>query len=261
MAEREAAIGLAKKYLVDCIYSSVRVEGLNVTFPQTQEIIRNAELAGVTANDVLFVVNMRDAWRFVLDTLDEALNIMYVRQLNGICGHSLIYGCGAIRTSDVYIAGTTYKPPIPQHSDVVNTLSHLMREKDSLRRVISTFAYLAKAQLFIDGNKRVAQLAANQILVSSGIGILKIPDTSVRTFSECLVDYYETGGNSLTCYLEEECLIRAQTIETVSYRGINFTVDEIVAALPKALRDTYTSDKQCAEANVGMYYEILCKQG
>lgn len=86
MAEREAAIGLAKKYLVDCIYSSVRVEGLNMTFPQTQEIIRNAELAGVTANDVLFVINMRDAWRFVLDTLDEAMNIMYVRQLMVFAG-------------------------------------------------------------------------------------------------------------------------------------------------------------------------------
>lgn len=261
MTEREAAIGLAKKYLVDCIYSSVRVEGLNMTFPQTQEIIRNAELAGVTANDVLFVINMRDAWRFVLDTLDEAMNIMYVRQLNGICGHSLIYGCGAIRTSDVYITGTTYKPPIPQHSDVVDALSRLMEETDSIRRAILTFAYLAKAQLFIDGNKRVAQLAANQILVSSGVGVLKIPDTCVRTFSECLIDYYETGGNSLLCYLEKECLIRAQTIEMVSYRGINFTVDEVVATLPKSLRDSYTSDKECAEANVGMYYEILCKQG
>lgn len=261
MTEREAAIGLAKKYLVDCIYSSVRVEGLNMTFPQTQEIIRNAELAGVTANDVLFVINMRDAWRFILDTLDEAMNIMYVRQLNGICGHSLIHGCGSLRTSDVYITGTTYKPPIPQHSDVVDALSRLMEETDSIRRAILTFAYLAKAQLFIDGNKRVSQLAANQILVSSGIGVLKIPDSSVRTFSECLVDYYETGGNSLLCYLEEECLIRAQTTEMVLYRGINFTVDEVVAALPKSLRDSYTSDKECAEANVGMYYEILCKQG
>lgn len=82
MGDREAAIGLAKKYLVDCIYSSVRVEGLNVTFPQTQEIIQNAELAGVKATDVLFVINMRDAWRFVLETLDEPVNIMYVRQLN-----------------------------------------------------------------------------------------------------------------------------------------------------------------------------------
>lgn len=260
MAGREAAIGLAKKYLVDCIYSSVRVEGLNMTFPQTQEIIRNAELAGVTTNDVLFVVNMRDAWKFVLDTLDEPMNIMYVRQLNGICGHSLIYGCGAIRASDVYITGTTYKPPVPQHSDIVDALSCLMEEKDSLRRAILTFAYLAKAQLFIDGNKRVAQLAANQILVSSGVGVLKIPDTNVNTFSGCLVDYYETGGNSLLHYLEEECLIRAQTVDMLRYRGINFTVDEIVAALPKALRDGYSSNRECAEANIGLYYEILCKQ-
>lgn len=144
---------------------------------------------------------------------------------------------------------------------MVDALSRLMEETDSIRRAILTFAYLAKAQLFSDGNKRVAQLAANQILVSSGVGVLKIPDTCVRTFSECLIDYYETGGNSLLCYLEKECLIRAQTIEMVSYRGINFTVDEVVATLPKSLRDSYTSDKECAEANVGMYYEILCKQG
>lgn len=261
MGDREAAIGLAKKYLVDCIYSSVRVEGLNVTFPQTQEIIQNAELAGVKATDVLFVINMRDAWRFVLETLDEPVNSMYVRQLNSICGHSLIYGCGVERSSDVYITGTTYKPPIPQHGDVVRSLQVLREEKDPLQRAILTFAYLAKTQIFIDGNKRVAQLAANQILISSGVGVLRIPDTSVQTFSECLIDYYETGGSSLLNYLQEECLIRAQVIETLQYRGINFTVQEIVAALPKALRDSYTSDKECAEANVGMYYEILCKQG
>lgn len=261
MGDREAAIGLAKKYLVDCIYSSVRVEGLNVTFPQTQEIIQNAELAGVKATDVLFVINMRDAWRFVLETLDEPVNIMYARQLNSICGHSLIYGCGVERSSDVYITGTTHRPPISQHSDVVRSLQELREEKDPLRRAILTFAYLAKTQIFIDGNKRVAQLTANQILISSGVGVLRIPDTSVQTFSECLVDYYETGGDSLLNYLQEECLIRAQVIETLQYRGMNFTVDEIVAALPKALRDSYTSDKECAEANIGMYYEILCKQG
>lgn len=239
------------------MYILQRVEGLNVTFPQMQEIIQNAELAGVKATDVLFVINMRDAWRFVLETLDEPVNIMYVRQLNSICGHSLTYGCGVERSSDVYITGTTHGPPIPQHSDVVRSLQALREEKDPLRRAILTFAYLAKTQIFIDGNKRVAQLVANQILISSGVGVLRIPDTSVQTFYECLVDYYETGGNSLLNYLREECLIRAQVIETLQYRGMNFTVQEIISALPESARQAYRSDRECAEANIELYYDIF----
>ena len=91
------------------------------------------------------------------------------------------------------------------------------------------------------------------------MGILKIPDTSFRVFSECLLDYHETGGDSLLHYLKEECLIRAQAVDIVSYNGLNFTVQEIISVLPEAARNAYSSERACAEANVKMYYEILRK--
>lgn len=259
MNTREIAVGLAKKNLVDCIYSSACVDGLNITLQQTQDILQDAKLEGVKANDVLFVINMRDAWRFVLDTLDESVNAMYVQWLNNMCVHSLRYGSGAERMSDAYVKSTSYEPPMPQDGDVVFALQALRKKDDPVERAIQTFGYLANAEIFVDGNKRVALLVANQILISSGVGILKIPDTSVSSFSECLLDYHKTGGDSLSHYLREECLIRAQAVDIVSYNGLNFTVQEVISVLPEAARNMYSSERACAEANVKMYYDIFRK--
>lgn len=82
------------------------MEGLNITFPQTQDILDNVVTA-VKSTDVMFVLNMRDAWQFILKTLDEQLNIMYLREVNKICGRGLIYGCGDLRMTDVRITGAS----------------------------------------------------------------------------------------------------------------------------------------------------------
>ena len=66
---QKGAIDLAKCCLVDSIYTSCKVEGLSTTFLDTQNILDNAPVT-TTADVVVFTLNMRDAWRFLLDNLD-----------------------------------------------------------------------------------------------------------------------------------------------------------------------------------------------
>ena len=49
-------------------------------------------------------------------------------------------------------------------------------------------------QPFWDGNKRTAMLAANQILISEGCGVLTIAESQQITFKEKVVDYYITNN-------------------------------------------------------------------
>lgn len=254
---REAAVDMAKRCLVDSVYASARIEGIVVTFPQTQQILDNLPVNGIRPNDIQFILNMREAWRFVLDTLDEPINAMYIRELNKICGNGLIYGCGMFRESIVTITGTSYIPPIPQHGDIVGHLQEIGRVSDTVDRSISYFEYLAKSQLFIDGNKRLAQLVANKVLIADGVGILKIPDTKVKKFAYVLVDYYETGSDRLYNYLLNECLQRVNFSGVVEFNGNQFTVSEVVAYLPPFVRSQYSSDEECAKANVEAYYKSL----
>ena len=250
------AVDLAKRHLVDSVCSSVKIEGLPVTFPQTKQIIENAEIVGVKADNVQFVLNMRNAWKFVLDTLDCDFNLMYVRELNKICGYGLIIGSGDLRQSSVSTGGSTYVPPIPNYISVLQDIDKLNKTADNIQRAVAIFQYLAKAQLFIDGNKRVAQLAANKILISSNEGILKIPDTNVEDFISALVDYYETGSNVLENYLLEKCLIRVMQYEYVMYKDFKFPVKDILSILPESVKKQYSSELECAKDNVELLYKL-----
>ena len=49
--------------------------------------------------------------------------------------------------------------------------------------------------MFLDGNKRVANLVANKEMIKNGEGIIAIPIELIGTYFTKLIDYYETGNN------------------------------------------------------------------
>ena len=64
--------------------------------------------------------------------------------------------------------------------------------------------------MFIDGNKRVAQLIANKTFIENGVGILQIPVDKVALFEKNLVNFYETGNNhNLKEFLASDCVEHA----------------------------------------------------
>lgn len=239
---QKGAIDLAKRCLVDSIYTSCKVEGLSTTFPDTQNILDNAPVT-TTADVVVFTLNMRDAWKFLLDNLDYPVNLMYVRELNKICGARLIYGSGELRASNVRIGGSSYIPPIPVQDEVAHKLNEINAMTDSIDRAVEMFCYLAKAQLFIDGNKRLAQLVANKILIYEGVGILQITD--VDKFKTLLVDYYESDSDSLKGFLRD-CIIKSTPVEFILHEGAEYAVQDIISELPFSIRSQYQTDKECA---------------
>lgn len=239
---QKGAIDLAKRCLVDSIYTSCKVEGLSTTFPDTQNILDNAPVT-TTADVVVFTLNMRDAWIFLLDNLDYPVNLMYVRELNKICGARLIYGSGELRASNVRIGGSSYIPPIPVQDEVAHKLNEITTMTDPIDRAVEMFCYLAKAQLFIDGNKRLAQLVANKILIYEGVGILQITDAD--KFKTLLVDYYESDSDSLKGFLRD-CIIKSTPVEFILHEGAEYAVQDIISELPFSIRSQYQTDKECA---------------
>lgn len=49
------------------IYDQAVLEGVATSFPQTEEIIDNGKVNGVSATDVQKILNLRHAWEFILD--------------------------------------------------------------------------------------------------------------------------------------------------------------------------------------------------
>lgn len=200
------ATDLAKRSIVDSIWKSANVEGLGTTFPNTEAILENLPVL-TRRDEVLFILNMRDAWHFLLDNLEYNNCWMLLREFNNIVGRDLIYGCGMLRRHDVSIGGTTWKPAIPVEADVYETVRNINDIEEDVDRALSYFCFITRAQLFIDGNKRVAQLMANKVLIESGIGILSIPVDKAVLFKELLVKFYETNDDStLKDFLRTECI-------------------------------------------------------
>ena len=49
------------------IYDQAVLEGVATSFPQTEEIIENGKVSGITATDVQKILNLKHAWEFILD--------------------------------------------------------------------------------------------------------------------------------------------------------------------------------------------------
>lgn len=90
---RDTAVEMAKRLLADSIWKSANLEGLGTTFPKIEAILANAP-TNTRAEEVLFVINMKRAWQFLLDNLDYRNCIALLREFNKIVGGSLFSYAG-----------------------------------------------------------------------------------------------------------------------------------------------------------------------
>ena len=201
-----SAILMAKKLLVDSIWKSARLEGFNTTFPKTEEILDNITV-DTSRDEVLFIVNMKRAWKFLLNNIDYPSNLAFLEELNKIVGNSLFYGAGEIGTLPVKIGGTDWEPEIPIRSVILDDINNLSQISNVEEKALKFFCYVARAQMFLDGNKRVAQLIANKILIENNIGIFQIPVQAVERFKVLLLGFYETNNSSdIISFMKNYCI-------------------------------------------------------
>ncbi|MDR1189518.1 MAG: helix-turn-helix domain-containing protein [Bifidobacteriaceae bacterium] len=193
---REENVFLARKRWPESIYSGMRMENRKVTFSQTQTILEGANVAGVSLDDVQAILNLRDAWRFVLDTLDEPVDVAYLSSIQAKVSFREALAWGTLRTGSIGISGVGYVPPVPVAETAEAGLAALMDPaRSATATALTVFSWVARSQRFWDGNKRTAMLAANRILISAGAGILLVPDRSMVPFSRILSAFYESGNS------------------------------------------------------------------
>lgn len=208
---------LAKKKWDENIYCGMRMENRAVTFPQTQTILNGVNVAGVQLDDIQAILNMRDAWRFLLKTINEPLTPAYICKLNGFIARNEALEWGTLRTGTVGISGTDYMPPVPSWNGMNQGLTEIIdKDISCTEKALSVFLWGCRGQFFWDGNKRTSMTAANKILISGGAGILTITDRHMERFNTLLLQYYNTGeGDALKQFLYDCCI-----------QGMGLTEDE-----------------------------------
>lgn len=207
----DTAIEMAKRMLVDSIWKSANLEGLGTTFPKTEAILANAPTTTKT-EEVLFVINMKRAWQFLLDNLEYNNSIMLLREFDKIVGELLFSYAGDIRTIPVQIGGTSWEPKMPHTGIIMECMKEIEQIEDIELKALKYFCYIARTQMFIDGNKRVAQLMANKVLIEKNVGIFQIPIEKLEEFKGMLIEFYETGEDTeIIRFMKTHCVRRVQS--------------------------------------------------
>ena len=185
---------LAKKKWDENIYCGMKMENRAVTFPQTQTLLNGVNVPNVQLDDIQAILNMRDAWKYLLNSLGEPLTLDYLCKLNEYIARNEALEWGKLRTGTVGISGTEYIPPIPNRENAVQELNIILNsDTTATEKALNIFAWGTRKQLFWDGNKRSSLTAANKILIEAGAGILTVTDKYMERFNELLLDYYNTG--------------------------------------------------------------------
>lgn len=189
----EQNIFVAKRNIVDYIWKSARLEGIDVTFPQTYAIIEKATVTEIRIDDILKITNLKRAWQTVFDTMSEPLTLDLICRIHSEVAREEALTWGKLRTGSVYISGTDYTPPVPTAKSVEDALKRLSEIAEPTERAIEAMFWGMKSQLFWDGNKRNSMLVANKIMIENGCGIISVPIDKLEEFNTVLCDYYTNG--------------------------------------------------------------------
>lgn len=205
---QEQNIFIAKRNIVDYIYQSANLEGIHVTFPETQAIFDGVGVEGVKVEDIIKINNLKRAWQFMLDTLDSLTDFDYLCRLNMIIGsEGSIYGAGKIRAYDVRISGTNWRPQIPFEYDIRNEIADILKIKSVTERAIILMLWGMRRQVFIDGNKRTSMMIANKEMIANGCGIISISNEHIKSFYELLIKFYETNDmDKIKNFIYKNCI-------------------------------------------------------
>ena len=191
------------------IYEQAVLEGVATSFPQTEEIIENGKVNGVTATDVQKILNLKHAWEFILDRDVVASKSDYyiLCHIARLVNEGFFAEGGRIRSVPVTIGGSSYIPPLPNEYDVKDYISAITKkEAEVIDIAIELCLFCMKTQVFLDGNKRASVIFANHYLISHGGGFLVIPKKEVSEFKKLLVRFYE-GKNMAVIrdFMKEKC--------------------------------------------------------
>lgn len=198
---------LAKERLNSIIYNSVKLEGFNTNYFNVKKILNGSNVPSLKLDEINCILNLRDAWNFVLSNIDEPIILELICKINAFVSRGESLEWGVLRTGKVGINGVDYIPDIPNEAKIIADIKNIMEEKNITRRSLVLMLYLMRTQVFWDGNKRTSMIVANKIMIENGCGVITIKEEYFKEFNSLLTEYYNTNKmESLLEFLYNNCI-------------------------------------------------------
>ena len=163
---QEENIFCAKRILVDSVYQQANLEGIGVTFADTQDILNDVNVNYLTPTEISKVCCLRDGWKYLLEHLSAPEDFVCMQEIHEIVARfDVDYRyLGKFRTEDVLISGTQWRPSLPNPDRMWEEMQKILSISGETDRAVTLGLWIMRTQPFKDGNKRIGSFLINKIL-------------------------------------------------------------------------------------------------
>ncbi|GHU96064.1 hypothetical protein FACS1894156_6640 [Bacteroidia bacterium] len=186
---------------IDLSWKSSQIEGNTYSLLETERLLKDKQTAaGKTKDEAIMLLNHKDAIDFVVANSDYflSLSIAKMEELHSI----LIKELGVeqnIRTRRVGITSTNYRPldnefqireALQQTCDLINNRQNIFE------KALFALVLLSYLQAFSDGNKRMARITANALLVANQYCPISFRTVDSIDYKKAMLLFYEQNNLS-----------------------------------------------------------------
>jgi len=190
-----------ERLAIDLSWKSSQIEGNTYSLLETERLLKDKQTAaGKTKDEAIMLLNHKDAIDFVVANPDYflLLSIAKMEELHSI----LIKELGVdrnIRTRRIGITGTNYRPldnefqireALQQTCDLINTRENVFE------KALFALVLLSYLQAFSDGNKRVARITANALLLAYKYCPISFRTVDSIDYKKAMLLFYEQNNIS-----------------------------------------------------------------
>ncbi|MBI3589399.1 MAG: Fic family protein [Candidatus Liptonbacteria bacterium] len=190
-----------ERLIIEFSWKSSQIEGNTYTLLETETLLKeHHEAKGHRKDEATMLLNHKNALDFIWENKKEfrAVSTVKIEHLHSIITKDLGISKN-IRSSLVGITGTAYQPidnqwqikeALSKTSDLVN------QEKDPFSKSLIVSAMIAYIQPFEDGNKRIARILGNALLLANDSCPLSYRSASEAEYKKAVLLFFEQNNIS-----------------------------------------------------------------
>ena len=184
---------------IDLSWKSSQIEGNTYSLLETERLLREKETAsGKTKDEAIMLLNHKDALDFILDVPDylQPLKVNRIEDIHSILTKELGVERN-IRHRRVGITGTNYRP-LDNEFQIREALEDSVRLINSksvvFDKALLALVLLSYIQAFTDGNKRIARIVSNGILIANGYCPISFRTVDSIDYKKAMLLFYEQNN-------------------------------------------------------------------
>jgi len=190
-----------ERLAIDLSWKSSQIEGNTYSLLETERLLKDKQTAaGKTKGEAIMLLNHKDAIDFVVANSDYflSLSIAKIEELHSILIQELGFDRN-IRTRRVGITGTNYRPLENEFQirEALQQTCDLINNRESIfEKALFALVLLSYIQAFTDGNKRVARITANALLMANKYCPISFRTVDSINYKKAMLLFYEQNNIS-----------------------------------------------------------------